>query len=66
LQSKQSALGTQTMVSNNEDMTLSVSTRDLHLIVQIIVKEKLFCKLKLKLKLKELVYSIVGKNVKQK
>jgi hypothetical protein len=30
---KQSALGTQTMVSNNEDMTLSVSTRGLHLIV---------------------------------
>ncbi len=34
------------MVSNNEDMTLSVSTRDLHLIVQNIVKEKMFHKLK--------------------
>jgi hypothetical protein len=46
LQPKQSALGTHTMVCNNEDMTLSVSTRGLHLIVQNIVKEKLFCKLK--------------------
>ncbi len=34
------------MVSNNEDMTLSVSTQGLQLIVQKIVKEKLFCKLK--------------------
>ena len=46
LQSKQNVLGTQTMVSNNEDMTLSVSTRGLHLIVRNIVKEKLFSKLK--------------------
>jgi hypothetical protein len=46
LQSKQSALGTHTMVSNNEDMILSVSTQSLHLIVRNIVKEKLFCKLK--------------------
>ncbi len=46
LQSKQSALGTHTMVSNNEDMILSVSTQGLHLIVRNIVKEKLFCKLK--------------------
>ncbi len=46
LQNVQSALGTQTMVSNNEDMTLSVSTRGLHLIVQNILKEKLFRKLK--------------------
>jgi hypothetical protein len=46
LQSKESALGTQTMVSNNEDMTLSVSTRGLHLIVRNTVKEKLFRKLK--------------------
>jgi hypothetical protein len=47
LHSKHGALGTHTMVSNNEDMTLSVSTQGLHLIVQNIVKEKLFCKLKL-------------------
>jgi hypothetical protein len=40
------ALGTQTMVSNHEDMTLSVSTRGVHLIVCDIVKEKLFRKLK--------------------
>jgi hypothetical protein len=46
LQPKQSSLGTHTMVSNNEDMTLSVSTRGLHLIVRNIVKEKLFRKLK--------------------
>ena len=46
LQPKQIALGMHTMVSNNEDMTLSVSTQGLHLIVQNIVKEKLFCKLK--------------------
>jgi hypothetical protein len=46
LQSKQSALGTDTMVSNNEDMILSVSTQGLHLIVRNIVKEKLFGKLK--------------------
>ena len=46
LQSKQNVLGTQTMVSNNEDMTLSVSTRGLHLIVRNIVKEKLYRKLK--------------------
>ncbi len=46
LQSKQNVLGTQTMVSNNEDMTLSVSTRGLHLIVRNIVKEKRFRKLK--------------------
>ena len=45
LQSKQNVLGTQTMVSKNEDMTLSVSTRGLHLIVRNIVKEKLFRKL---------------------
>jgi hypothetical protein len=44
LQSKHSVLGTHTMVSNNEDLTLSVSTRGLHLIVRNIVKEKLFCK----------------------
>jgi preprotein translocase subunit SecA len=46
LQSKQNVLGTQTMVSINEDMTLSVSTQGLHLIVRNIVKEKLFRKLK--------------------
>lgn len=46
LQSQHGALGTHTMVSNNEDMTLSVSTRGLHLIVRNIVKEKLFRKLK--------------------
>jgi hypothetical protein len=46
LHSKHGALGTQTMLSNNEDMTLSVSTRGLHLIVRNIVKEKLFRKLK--------------------
>ena len=46
LHSKHGALGTHTMVSNNEDMTLSVSTRGLHLIVRNIVKEKLFRKLK--------------------
>jgi hypothetical protein len=34
------------MVSNSEDMTLSVPTRGLHLIVQNIVKGKLFCNLK--------------------
>jgi hypothetical protein len=42
--SKHGALGTHTMVSNNEDMTSSVSAQGLHLIVQNIAKEKLFCK----------------------
>jgi hypothetical protein len=46
LHSKHGVLDTHTMVSNNEDMTLSVSTRGLHLIVRNIVKEKLFRKLK--------------------
>ncbi len=45
LQSKHGALGMHTMVSNNEDVILSVSTRGLHLIVRNIVKEKLFLKL---------------------
>jgi hypothetical protein len=45
LQSKHGPLGTHTMASNNEEMTWSVSTRGLHLIVRNIVKEKLFCKL---------------------
>ena len=40
------AVVTQTMVSNNEDMTLSVSTRGLQLIVRDLVKEKLFRRLK--------------------
>ena len=42
LQSKHNTLGTYTMISNNEDMTLSVSTQGLHLIVQNIIKEKYF------------------------
>jgi hypothetical protein len=47
LQSKHGALGTHTMVCNNEDTTLSVSTRGLHLIVcNMIVEDKLFRKLK--------------------
>jgi hypothetical protein len=46
LQSKHGVLGTHTMVSKTENMTLSVSTQGLHLIVRNIVKEKLFHKLK--------------------
>jgi hypothetical protein len=46
LNANHAALSTHTMVSNNEDMTLSVSTRGLHLIVRNIVKEKVFRKLK--------------------
>ena len=42
LQSKHGKLGMHTMVSNNEDMILSVSTQGLHLIVRNIVKENCF------------------------
>jgi hypothetical protein len=56
LQSKHGKLGMHTMVSNNEDVTLSVSTKRFALDCAQHCKRKLFCKLKLFDKRKHVSY----------